>query len=179
MGTDEFFCKLLQFLQHTILLLSNFPLWKKWNYQFQPSTPNWAAPRFRSLAATVVIKKKIIAVEKRNQTDRLFLVESLFKSSRLSFRVCAWKIHTHTHTHTHTYMYTHTHTHTHIYISVYIHNLHTSICRHQYTHVYIFRFSSKHLKSLREKRYINIYVNVLSTLQQNRVFLFVKFMLLK
>ena len=116
MGTDEFFCKLLQFLQHTILLLSNFPLWKKWNYQFQPSTPNWAAPRFRSLAATVVIKKKIIAVEKRNQTDRLFLVESLFKSSRLSFRVCAWKIHTHTHTHTHTYICIHTHTHTHIYI---------------------------------------------------------------
>ena len=76
-------------------------------------------------------------------------------------------------------MYVYIYTFTQIFVSVYIHNLHTFVCIRQYTHIYIFRFSSKHLKSLRKKRYINIYVNVLSTLQQNRVFLFVKFMLLK
>ena len=43
------------------------------------------------------------------------------------------------------YIYTHT------YISVYIQNLHMSVCIHQYTHIYIFRFSSKHLKSLRKE----------------------------
>ena len=52
-------------------------------------------------------------------------------------------------------------------MSVYIHNIHMFVCIYQYTHIYIFRFSSKHLKSLRKKRYINICVNVLSTLQQN------------
>lgn len=62
MGINDFF-KLLEFLQDTLLLLSNFPLWKKWNYWFQSSS--WAAPRFRN-SAVIVIIKQIIIVEKEN-----------------------------------------------------------------------------------------------------------------
>ena len=93
------------------------------------------------MAATVVIKKKIITVEKRNQTDRLFLVENLFKTSRLSLRVCAWKIHIHMHTYIYIYMCVcmciYIHSHIYLYLCIYIIYIRLYVYANIRTYIYL------------------------------------------